>query len=65
LVRDRDAFHGAAIKIEPALSDVEKIDQAKRRKLGISSAEKELGYKPQFRLKKAIKGYVELFKNLS
>jgi nucleoside-diphosphate-sugar epimerase len=61
----RDVIHRAAIKIEPALSDVGKIDQAKRGKLDISSAEKELGYKSQFRLKKAIKDYVELFKNLS
>ena len=59
----RDVIPGAAIKIEPALSDVEKIDQAKRGKLDISAAEKELGYKPQFRLKEAIKDYIELFKN--
>lgn len=61
----RDVIHGAAIKIEPALSDGERIDQAKRGKLDISSAEKELGYKPQFRLKEAIKDYIELFRNLS
>ena len=61
----RDVIHGAAVKIEPALSEVEKIDQAKRGRLDISSAEKELGYKPQFRLKEAIKDYIELFKNLS
>ncbi len=58
-----DVINGAVIEIAPALSDAEKIDQAKRGKLDISSAEKELGYKPQFRLKEAIKDYIELFKN--
>ena len=59
----RDVINGAVIEIEPALSDAEKIDQAKRGKLDISAAEKELGYKPQFRLKEAVKDYIELFKN--
>lgn len=59
----RDVISRAVIKIEPALSDAEKIDQAKRGKLDISLAEKELGYRPQFHLKEAIKDYIELFKN--
>jgi nucleoside-diphosphate-sugar epimerase len=59
----REAIRGAVIEIQPALSDAEKIDQAKRGKLDISSAEKELGYKPQFRLRDAIKDYIELFNN--
>jgi len=60
----RDVISGAVIKIEPVLSDSEKIDQAKRGKLDISLAEKELGYKPQFHLKEAIKDYIELFRKL-
>jgi UDP-glucose 4-epimerase len=59
----REVINGAVIEIEPALSDAEKIDQAKRGKLDISAAEKELGYKPQFRLKEAIMDYIELIKN--
>jgi UDP-glucose 4-epimerase len=58
----KEMIPGAAIEIGSALSDAEKIDAAKRGKLDISLAKRELGYKPQFRLRQAIQDYIRLFK---
>lgn len=58
----RDMIPGASIEIGNALNDAEKIDAAKRGKLDISLAKKELGYEPQFKLREGIWDYIRLFK---
>ena len=53
---------GAVIEIGSELTGFEKIDLAKRGKLDISSAKKELNYAPQFPIKEAILDYIHMFK---
>ncbi len=55
----------AQIEIGPELSDFEKKDGARRGKLDISLARKELGYKPQFKFRDAIQDYIQMYKQLS
>jgi nucleoside-diphosphate-sugar epimerase len=52
----------AQIEIGSGLSDYEKKDAARRGVLDISAAKEELGYVPRFKLREAIKDYIQMFK---
>ena len=56
---------GAEIKIAPALSEFEKKDMAKRGRIDIGLAKKELGYEPQYSIEDGIKEYIETLKKYS
>ncbi|MDJ0913593.1 MAG: NAD(P)-dependent oxidoreductase [Desulfobacterales bacterium] len=56
---------GASITIEPELSAFEEKDMAKRGKIDISLAQKELGYEPKYSIEDGIKEYIETYKQYS
>jgi nucleoside-diphosphate-sugar epimerase len=58
----RKLIPGAEITIAPELSEFEKKDMAKRGKIDISLAEKELGYLPKYAIEDGIREYIETFK---
>lgn len=55
----------AEIKIAPALSEFEQKDMAKRGRIDIGLAKKELGYEPQYSIEDGIKEYIETLKKYS
>lgn len=56
---------GSDISIAPELSEFEQKDMAKRGKIDISLAKKELGYEPQFSIEDGIKEYIAAYKKYS